>query len=182
MVFEVYMNKKQMLKEQKRLKEERKQTEKLFNDDKEVYNVFKIGLGVLVFIGLAFVIINIANGTWNIFNKKNNNVTEIDSKMVMAGTMFNKEDNEYYVLAYDMNDDKNDFYGVIIDNYHGNKELYLLNLASGFNKDFIGEKAVISDNLSKLKFHGSTLLLIKKDKIVKSYQIEEEIINILNNN
>ena len=31
------MNKKQMIKEQKRLKQERKEVETLFKDDKEVY-------------------------------------------------------------------------------------------------------------------------------------------------
>ena len=175
------MNKKQMLKEQKRLKEERKQSERLFNDDKEVLDVFKIGLGVILFIGLAFVVINVMNGTWNIFNKKNNNVTEIDSSMVMAGTMFNKEDGEYYVLAYDMNDEKNNFYEVLKENYYDEKKLYVLNLGSGFNSEFVGEKTVISDDLEKLKFSGPTLLLIDKDKIVKSYQVEEEIINQLNN-
>ena len=174
------MNKKQMLKEQKRLKEERKQSERLFNDDKEVLDVFKIGLGVILFIGLAFVVINVMNGTWNIFSKKNSSVTEIDSKMVIVGTMLNKEDGEYYVLAYDMTEEKNDFYGALRENYYGEKELYVLNLGSGFNKEFVGENTVISDDLDKLKFSGPTLLLINKDKITKSYQVEEEIVNLLN--
>ena len=176
------MNKKQIIKEQKRLKEERRQTERLFNDDKEVYNVFKICLGVILFIGLAFVIINVVNGNWNLFNKKNNKETEINSQKVMAGTMFDKEDGEYYVLAYDMTDEKNDFYGLLIDNYYGDKKLYVLNLGSGFNNDFLGDKTVISEDLTKLKFASATLLLINKDKITKSYQIEEEIVNQLNNN
>ena len=49
------MNKKQILKEQKRLKQERKEVETLFKDDKDVYKVFKIAGGVILFIGLAFV-------------------------------------------------------------------------------------------------------------------------------
>ena len=46
------MNKKQMIKEQKRIKAERKEVETLFRDDKEVYKVFKIALGVILFIGV----------------------------------------------------------------------------------------------------------------------------------
>ena len=170
------MNKKQMLKEQKRLKEEQKQVSNLFQDDKEVYNVFKILLGVIIFIGLSFVIINVFNGNWNLFTKNNTPVEAIDSKMVMAGTMFNKKENEeYMVLAYDMSDDEYDFYSALSDDYYGRKELYLLDLSSGFNSAFLAEKANISNDLSKLKFAGPTLLVIKDDKIVSSYTDEKAI-------
>lgn len=176
------MNKKQMLKEQKRLKEERRQTERLFNDDKEVYNVFKIGLGVILFIGLFFVAINIFNGNWNIFSKENKDTTDIDSNMLIVGTMFNKEEAEYFVLAYDISDENSDVYKMLWANYNDERKLYLLDLSSGFNRDFIGEKTVISNDLSKLKFGGPTLLLINKDQITKSYTEEEAIINELSNN
>lgn len=168
------MNKKQMLKEQKRLKQERKDAAKMFNDDKEVYNVFKIALGVILFIGLAFVIINILNGTWNLFSFENYN-TQIDSKMVMVGNMFNKEDGEYLVLAYDMSDDNNTYYAALTENYYGTKKLYYLDLSSGFNEGVLSDKSVISNDLSKLKLTSPTLLEIKKDSITKSYTTEKEI-------
>ena len=170
------MNKKQMLKEQKRLKQERTESMKMFRDDKEVYNVFKIGLGVIVFIGLCFVGMNILNGSWNLFSVKNYD-TQIDSSRVMVGTMFNKSDDEYLVLAYDMSDKNNNYYAYITQNYNGSKKLYFLDLSSGFNQDNIGEKTVISNDLSKLKLAGPTLLVIKKDTIVKSYLTEKDITN-----
>ena len=168
------MNKKQMLKEQKRLKQERKEVETLFKDDKEVYKVFKIALGVILFIGLAYVVINFANGTWSL-TKKNKPATEIDTSMVIAGTMFNKEDNEYLVLAYDKNNEKHTIYEVLASNYQGSKHLYYLDLSSGFNNNFIGNKTVISNDLNKLKFSGPTLLVIKGNKITKSYLNEKDI-------
>ena len=172
------MNKKQMLKEQKRLKKEQKEVESLFSDDKEIYNVFKISLGVILFIGLAFVIINIFNGNWNILTKKNTAETEIDSRLTLVGTMFNiDKDNEYLVLAYDMNDEKEAFYGALANNYSGTDKLYYIDLASGFNKEFIGDKTIVSNDLSKLKFGGATLLVIKGDKITKSYTTENDIVN-----
>ena len=174
------MNKKAILKEQKRLKAERRQTERLFNDEKEVYNVFKIGLGVIAFIILVFVFVNIANGNLNIFNKKNDIREEVDNKMLMAGTMFSKEENEYLVLAYDMNGNDKDFYALLSDGYSDTINLYYLDLSSGFNRDFIGDKTIISNDLSKLKFKGATLLLINKDKIVKSYTSEKDIVNYFN--
>ena len=171
------MNKKQMLKEQKKLKQQQKEVATLFKDDKEVYGVFKIALGVILFIGLAYVGINIFNGNWNILTKSNKKATEIDTQMVIAGTMFNKTDDEYIVLAYDMNKKDDDFYGALASNYSDSKKLYLLDLSSGFNTSFIGEKTVVSNDLSKLQFGSATLLVIKGDKITKSYTTENEIVN-----
>jgi len=171
------MNKKQMIKEQKKLKAQRKEVETLFKDDKDVFKVFKIALGVLLFIGLVYVGINIMNGNWKIFTKNNKPTTEIDSKMLIAGTMFNKEEGEYLVLAYDMQDSKQTFYAALVSNYSSTPNLYLLDLSSGFNTNFIADKTVISNDLSKLKFGGATLLLIKGDKITKSYTTENDIVN-----
>ena len=172
------MKKKQILKEQKKLKEERKQVENLFQNDKEVYKVFKIGLGVILFIGVAFAVINIFNGNWNIFTNKNTKETEIDSKMLIAGTLFNKEEDNYLVLAYDMNDEKYNFYSALASSYNNTSpKLYYLDLSSGFNSKFISNKTVISNNLNELKFGGATLLLIKGDKIIKSYTTENDIVN-----
>lgn len=168
------MNKKQMIKEQKRLKAQRKEVETLFKDDKDVYKVFKIALGVILFIGLAYVVINFANGTWSL-TKKNKEATEIDTRMVIAGTMFNKEENEYLVLAYDKSNEKDTIYEVLASNYSGSRTLYFLDLSSGFNDKFIAKKAVISNDLNKLKFSGPTLLVIKGNKIVKSYLTEKDI-------
>jgi hypothetical protein len=172
------MNKKQMIKEQKRLKQERKEVETLFKDDKDVYKVFKIALGVLVFIGVAFVLINFANGTWSL-TKKNKKATEINYSMLIVGTMFGKEEDEYLVLAYDMNDDKQDIYEAIASTYSGDKHLYYVDLSSGFNDAFIGDKSVITNDLTKLKFGGPTLLSIKGEKINKSYTKESDIIKVL---
>lgn len=169
------MNKKQILKEQKKLKAQRKEVETLFKDDKEVYNVFKIALGVILFIVLAFVAINFANGTWSL-TKKNKNTTEVDPKMLMVGTMFEKEENEYLVLVYDTKNDEDAIYDVLAGNYQGDKHLYYVDLSSGFNTNFIGNKTVISNDLSKLKFSGAALLAIKGDKIVKSYTTEKDIV------
>ena len=171
------MNKKQMLKEQKKLKQQRKEVETLFKDDKEVFKVFKIALGVLLFIGIVYVGINIFNGNWNILTKSNKKATEIDSRMVIAGTMFNKEEEEYLVLVYDMKDDNQNFYSALASNYSGERTLFYLDLSSGFNTNFISDKTVISIDLTKLKFSKPVLLVIKGEKITKSYTEEEKIID-----
>ena len=174
------MNKKQILKEQKRIKQERRESEKMFRNDNGIANTLKITLGVLLFIGLSFVTINVARGNWNLFSKKNRNATEINPDMVIAGTMFNKEeDSEYLVLAYDMQESTKDLYAYIAQNYGGTMSIYYLDLSSGFNDKFIGETSNITNDLSNLKFAGPTLLVVKKDQIIASYITEEDIINYL---
>ena len=96
--------------------------------------------------------------------------------MLIAGTMFEKEEDEYLVLAYDMKSEKEAFYGALANNYSGDKHLYFLDLSSGFNANFIGDKTIISNDLSKLKFAGATLLTINGNKITKSYTKEADII------
>ncbi len=173
------MNKKQMLKEQKRMKKERQEASQLFQDDKEVYNVFKIALGVIIFFVLAYLFVNIANGNWNIFSKKNTNQESFDSQMVMVGTMFNKSDEEYLVLAYDLKDDNQTFYSALSDEYNGSKKLYILDLSSGFNASFIGDETVVSNDLTKLKLSSPILLVIKGNDILSSYKDESSIKNDL---
>ena len=168
------MKKKQIIKEQKKLKEQQKEVATLFKDDKEVYNVFKIAIGVLLFIGLAYLAMNAFKG--DLLTKSNKKETEIDSKMLIAGTMFNKEENEYLVLAYNMKDKKETFYAALTNNYSGTSHLYYLDLASGFNDSIIGDKTEVSNDLTKLKLSGPTLLVIKGNNITKSYIGEEEIV------
>ena len=174
------MNKKQILKEQKRIKQERRESEKMFRDDNGIANTFKITLGVLLFIGILFVTINVARGNWNLFNKNNRAATEINPDMVIAGTMFNKEeDSEYIVLAYDMQGTEKDLYSYMAQSYSGTMSIYYLDLSSGFNDKFIGETPNITNDLSTLKFGGPTLLVVKNDQIVSSYVTEEDITNYL---
>lgn len=171
------MNKKQMLKEQKRLKKERRESEHLFNNENDITkNIIITTVSVIAFVLIVFCFVNIAKGNWNLFNKNNIPVESIDNKMVMVGTMFNKSNDEYLVLAYDMNDkNESDYYGALTENYYNPKTLYFLDLSSGFNSKFIGEKEVISSDLTKLKISGPTLFIIKGNTVVKSYTGESSI-------
>ena len=177
------MNKKQMLKEQKRLKKERRESEYLFNSESDISkNIIITTVSVIAFVLVVFCFVNIAKGNWNLFNKNNIATESIDDKMVMVGTMFDRSDEEYLVLAYDMNNqNESDYYGALTENYYDSKTLYRLDLSSGFNSKFIGDKEVLSNDLSKLKFSGPTLLIIKGNAIVKSYITEDAISKYFNN-
>lgn len=170
------MKKKQILKEQKKLKQDRNQVYMDLSKKEDASKILYIALGVIAFLGIAFVLVNIINGTWNIFNKKNDYVSEIDSTLVMCGTMFDKEDEEYYVLAYHIDSTDEQIYSAIMDKY-SDKKIYRLDLSSGFNKSCVSsDKSVISSDLSKLKLTGPTLLRIKDKKIINSYTNKNDIV------
>jgi len=168
------MNKKQMKKEQERLKRERKQVMTL-NNESDIKTVLFVSLGVVVFIGIVFVLINIFNGTWNIFTRENTPISDQGENRVMCGTMFEIEEPEYLVLAYDFSADDAFVYETYIGTYNMFAGIYSLDLNSALNNSCIGEKANITKELKGLKLAGPTLLKIKDGKIVSSYVGREKI-------
>ena len=169
------MKKKEMLKEQKRIKEQSKEVGFDFSEKSDIKKVFYITVGVLLFIGLIFVLINIFNGTWKVFERKNNQEVGIDANLLMCGTLFNRDDKEYLVLSFNINNEDDALYSALVEKYQGDLPLYYLDLESGFNKNCIGERNNLVNDSSKIKFASQTLLHIKNGKIVKSYTTKDQI-------
>lgn len=174
------MKKKEILKEQEKLRKERNQVYMDFNNKSDVMKIVKISLGVVLFIGVIFLGINIINGDLNIFSRKNTDIDDSGSNRVMCGTLFDQGKIQYLVLAYDFTSDEADTYLNIKDSYSGAFKFFTMDLHSGFNKTCVGDKTVISDDISKLKLSGPTLLVIENEKIIESYKGKTEIINYLN--
>ena len=169
------MKKKEMLKEQKRLKAAKNEKFIDLSEKSDLLKLVYITIGVLLFIGLVFVAINIFNGTWNIFSRENEEVVEFDESLVMCGTMFSRDDEEYLVLAYNINNEDDGLYAMFVEEYNERLPLYYLDLESGFNKTCLGEKNNLVNDSTKIKFASQTLLHIKDGKISKSYTTKEKI-------
>lgn len=167
-----------MMKEQKRLKEARNEKILDFSDTDDVKKIIYIALGVVLFIGLVYLIINIVNGTWTSY-KRENETPSIDNSLLMCGTLFNKKDTEYLVLAFNIKNEDDNIYGSMYESYKGSLPLYYLDLESGFNKSCVSEKANLVSDSTKIKFASQTLLHIKNGKIVKTYTTKEQIKNYL---
>ena len=174
------MKKKEMLKEQKKMKLERNQVYLDFNDKHTVRNSIFVALGVILFIAIAFLIAGIKEGTINLFTKESKEEAEIDNTLLLCGTIFKPTDTEYYVLAYKPNNEDESYYSAIASKYSNSDiPLYTLDLESALNQTCIGEKTVISSDLTKLKLSGETLLKIKNGKIVKQWTTKKTITNEL---
>ncbi len=169
------MKKKEMLKEQKRLKEAQKVKLIDFNDKNDIKKIIYISVGVIVFIALAFLLMNLFNGSWNNNYKRDNNGAVLDNNLLMCGTMFDKNNEEYLVLAFNLTNEDDAIYSALIESYKGEIPLYYLDLESGFNKNCIGDKNNFVNDSTKIKFASQSLLHIKDGKIVKSYTEKDTI-------
>ena len=171
----ILMKKKEMMKEQKKIKAARNQKYFDFSDSSYVKRVFLLILGVIAFFALAYVFINVANGNWNLFSRENEKEVNYDPQLVMCGTMFNRTDSEYVVLAYHFTSEDEAFYQVLTSTYSKELPLYYLDLESGFNKACVGESNNLVNDPEKIKISSPTLIHIKNGKIVKSYITEDTI-------
>ena len=103
-------------------------------------------------------------------NEGKNTITEVDLSYRYA-----PDEDEYLVLAYDFEKEKDTFYPVIKNKYNMFAMVYELDLHSGFNKSCVGDKTNISSDLKNLVLAEPTLLKVKDGKITESYKNKEEI-------
>ncbi len=100
---------------------------------------------------------------------------------VNVGNVFNRPDDEYYVFAFDPTTTKANYYYALMSNFDTEKtNMYYLDLAVEINKNYIKEESnKNATKASELALKEPTLMLIKKGKIAKYLESEEEIVKEL---
>lgn len=136
------------------------------------------------FIIILFSIIIIAlivYGVTKLVNKNNDTdvndyytAGEIDYDIVTVGTLFNRSESEYYVIAYDGEGNNAIYYSALINKYMAMEKslkVYFCDLSNILNKGhYVGENGTSNKNATKsseLAFKNLTLIKIKNGKIVK---------------
>ena len=174
------MSKKEMLKEQERLKKEKRMLQEDIKKEDLIKSLVVITIGVLVFLGIAYLGMNIIKGNIK-FGKEDIQIDDTVENGVICGTLLTQEASEYYVLAYSFNDaDTKKLYSAVLSMYQGT--IYQLNTDSGLNKTCVGEKLVINNDITKLQLTSPTLLHVKAGKIDKSYNTQQDIMTALSSN
>lgn len=99
---------------------------------------------------------------------------EIDYDKVSVGTLFNRREKEYYVIAYDGEDANAIYYSALINKYMKNEnalKIYFCDLSNELNKKYYvgedGESNQSATSPSELALKDVTLIKIKGGKIVK---------------
>ena len=139
--------------------------------------VIKIGIGVLLVLGLVYLVTAIASGEIKLGKKEKEKIeTEIQYQEIIAGETFNRNASEYYVLFMNFTDSYASYYLSLIDNYQMKD-----NSLAFFTVDM--EKKINSDYVTnELKVENPTILKISNSKITETITGKDNILNFFKNN
>ena len=131
-----------------------------------------------------FVFTKIKTGEWNLFTKENNifYTAEAQTEKILCGSILNRSDEEYYVLAYQMQEDNASLYQSIIEKYNSSSRkisLYQLDLSNSRNNICLSDNLSITNDVSTLKLVVPTLLKVKNGQIVSTITNYDQIKNEL---
>ena len=143
-----------------------------------------IAVCVIGFVLIMFAFTKVKTGEWNFFTKENDITykAEIQSTKILCGSVLNRSDSEYFVLAYKLKEDSASLYESFLERYNqGTKALplYKLDLSNSRNGICMSDTVKISNNINELKFKEPTLIKVKNGKIVESYTTYDKIKSVL---
>ena len=155
---------------------------KVLNEDMNLVRNIIILLIIVVGISLGIYFL-----TDNMIKKENKSIdtkteTKIDYDIATIGTMFNRIEDEYYVILYSKENDGSELDSVVAtyrssDNYI---KTYFIDLDKKINNSVLGDSLVEKpNNSSEVKVKGATLYKINNGKVVKCYSGVDNIVNIL---
>lgn len=151
-------------------------------EDKAVRNFIIIFIIVLLLVvGIYFFTV--------LINKDNESKTEetntssevkIDYEKAIVGTMLQANNADYYVILYKSDDTKSSEYQSLVSNYKTNKDaktVLTVDLSNALNSKYYDKNNTnySSDNINDLRFGDITVLEVKNNKIVKSFDSVEKI-------
>lgn len=165
------------VKQNKRIKQGKRVSE----DESQIRTlIILLIIVVLVCVGIYFLTDTMIKRE----SKSNNSVqdVEINYDIATVGTMFNRIEDEYYVLLYSNEED-----GTKLDSKLGTyrssddyMKTYYIDLDKKINKGVLGDKLEKEPKNSKeVKVNGATLYKIKEEKVIECISGVDEIIKVL---
>lgn len=166
-----------MVKNDNKLKQKR-----VLNED--ITLVRNIGILLVLVVGICLGIYYFTDSMIKKENKNSETKEEvkIDYDIATIGTMFNRVENNYYVILYSKENDGNELDSVLAtyrssDNYI---KTYFIDLDKKINSYVLGDNLVEKpSNSNEVKVKEATLYKISNGKIVKCYSGVDNIVNIL---
>ncbi len=142
------------------------------DQDMNIATFIKIVVAILV-------ILAIFAGITKLVTKKEKENTEpvIQYTKIIAGSILNRGEEDYYVLVEKSDDENLYTYATYIDKYNKKENhlrFYLVDLSDPFNASYLADEANYTNEIDKIKFNKTTLLHIKNGKI-SSYREDDAI-------
>ena len=155
---------------------------RIINEDMtNIRNMFiLLVIVVIVVVGLYYLTEHLVKNE----NKVNDEKTEavIDYDIASIGTMFNRIEEEYYVLIYSKENNGNDLDDVLLNYRSSNNYIktYYIDLDKKINNSAIGEETVKKPtNSTEIKVNGATMYRIRNGIVVNCYSGVDEIKKVL---
>ena len=136
---------------------------------KQVINLLKIIIAILLTVLVVCFIAKFANGDF-----KKDEEESVDYTNIVAGQTFTRSENEYYVLFYD---DK-----AILDKIGSTTDtIYKVDLNSSLNKNVVSEEGnPKAEDAESLKINGTTIIKVEGGKNVSYIDGYDEVVDYLN--
>ena len=156
--------------------------------DNQEYSLKKILITLITIIIIFLCFYFITTLVIKPIENKKNEVNVIDSTKILLNHLFDRKEEEYFVLAIKNNKSSinkinyNEIYNNYIKDYKSKEnalEFYTVDLNSALNKNFISENTNITDSLNELKIGDEVLFKIKDSKIEEYFIGHSEIIKKL---
>lgn len=155
----------------------------------DLFDLLKILVIVIIIVGVVYFITALVNGD---FKDKKATKDDDDSEVIetiqnseiLASSIFNKKDKEYYVLMYDGSNSWADYYSMVYGFYNSQENddllpMFWVDLSHRFNKDILASgddnTNCSAQSVEKLKVKSPTLIKIKKGENVAHYEGEDVV-------
>lgn len=156
--------------------------------DIEYMKVIKIAIGVILVLGIVYLVTALATGEIKL--KKEEVIkeeTKIQYEEIIAGEVFNRTADDYYVLLFNFTDTFASYYLSKIDSYNAKDNslpFYIVDLEKSQNGDYVTEDEDYDigkpNQISDLKVVNPTLLKISNGKTSEVVVGRENILNFFN--
>lgn len=158
------------------------------SSDMEYSKVIKIAIGVVLVLALTYFITAVATGEIKFGKKKEveKSETSIQYEEIIAGEIFNRSLDEYYVFLFNFTDSFASYYLSLKDNYTQKDDssfIYIVDLEKHVNKGIVLEEGndytEYPDNIDSLKVSNPTILKISNHRVTERIVGREDILKFL---
>lgn len=148
---------------------------RLFEANDEMSKLANIFIAVsIVFIIFYLITVFVTNRP----KAKVPEIVNIQYEEILGGSIFNKNEESYYVLAYEKTNINNDMYQYFLSAYRGDVtslKVYIVDLSNIFNKPFIKENSSFDEE--NISFKEDTLLKVSKGKVIETFEGRDNIVS-----
>ena len=171
------LRRKQAKKEEKNLKTELYHMN--IDNDNQIYKFAKITIILLIMFVVLYIVVGVfVTKEFDLFGSKDNEINDSVNNKILASSIFNQKDGEYYVYFYDFENMNSTIESTLTSKLKDAK-IYRVNTKDALNQNYVTEGSgnKSAQTLEELKVVDNTLIKIVNNEIVRYYETEEEIVS-----